>query len=752
MADRLPRYQQTGIAIDPYRAASMPAIDYGPLSRESRNLSQAQQGALDRVISFAGKIGMEQAEEKGRAAVDTPEKAKQVLEITKETGMPRTAFDKAAYEQANEIVALQLQNDGRRLLSEKVNAFKNDPNSDPIQFLAEAADVRDGLESLTTLLDPKLKGRVSNDLDRIKNVSFLEISERHNDRVSQQLKATTLAGLEQRGQDAIRIMSSGVANAENMLFQELQTIKQFGISGGFSPLEIEREMQKIAEQAHIARFRKEYEKAPNKTEFLKRVQADLGAGPIGELYDKEGMPLKQNRITRGIDVNRMGALVNEIEADLRARDAQFRALRTELKTDVSESLRIISLGQVPSEGVVTEIQGRARNLGLPANDPTMRQVNYLSVLRQQSIAFNKMSPIQLGDWVRDAQSKTTGGATLEQAMLIDVAQKSLAHKTTMLEKDPVGYMNQTGAAEVKTLNFAASPVDLVKQIGERVTQSKSFAASMNVAPKYFSQDEAGALTTFLQTATPDQQIVLLGVMNQGFGKNSGNAMNELSKFAPEFAHAGGLVISGASRQTVYDALNGMRQTQAGNKPFEGTGDAATRKNVIADQLGGAYAFAPKTRSAIIATADNIYTQRAIVAGKTTFDDNMYKQAFQEASGMTMAKNGKAYGGIIEYRGTRIPIPNNVAQDSFKDIINRATYEDFAAVANGLPEDDQGRKFTIDRLRKGYPAFIDTDRAVWYYEDYRGKTSPLAFTIKDKSALVVDFRQLADRVKQREGIK
>lgn len=753
MAERLPRYQQTGIAIDQYRAASMPSIDYSPLSRESRNLSQAQQGALDRVITFASKIGFEQAEEKGRAAVDTPEKAKQVLQITKETGMPRTVFDKAAYEQANEIVALQLQNDGRKLLSEKVNAFKNDPNANPQQFLQEATDIRDGLESLTTLLDPKLRGRISSDLDRIKNVSFLEISERHNDRVAQQVKATTLAGLEQRSQDAIRIMVSGIQNGEQMLFTEVQDLGKFAIAGGFSPVEVEKIKQTTLEQAHIARFRKEYEKAPNKTEFLKRVQADLGAGPIGDLYDKDtGAPLKQNRLTRGIDVNRMGALVNEIEADLRSRAAQFNQLRTELKTDVSESLRIISLGQVPSEGVVTEIQGRARRLGLPENDPTMRQVNYLSVLRQNSIAFNKMSPIQLGDWIRDAQSKTTGGASLEQAMLIDVAQKSLAHKTTMLEKDPVGYMNQTGAAEVKTLNFAASPVDLVKQIGERVTQSKSFAASMNVAPKYFSQDEAGALTTFLQTATPDQQITLLGVMNQGFGKNSGNAMNELSKFAPEFAHAGGLVISGASKQTVYDALNGMRQSQAGNKPFEGTGDAATRRNVIADQLGGAYAFAPKTRSAIIATADNIYTQRAIVAGKTTFDDNMYKQAFQEASGMTVAKNGKTYGGIIEYRGTRIPIPNNVAQDSFKDIINRATYEDFSAVSNGLPEDDQGRKFTIDRLRKGYPAFIDTDRAVWYYEDYRGKTSPLAFTIKDKSALVVDFRQLADRVKQREGIK
>jgi len=246
--------------------------------------------------------------------------------------------------------------------------------------------------------------------------------------------------------------------------------------------------------------------------------------------------------------------------------------------------------------------------------------------------------------------------------------------------------------------------------------------------------------------------MLLGVLNQGFGKDSGNAMNEISKFAPEFAHAGGLIIAKANPQTVYDALNGMRQKQAGNKSFEGTGDAATKRNVIADQLGSAYAFAPKTRSAILATTDNIYTQRFIVSGKTVFDEDMYKQAFQEASGMIVAKNGKSYGGIIEYRGNRIPIPNNVAQDSFKDIINRATYEDFAAVSNGLPEDDQSRKFTIERLRKGYPAFIDTDRAVWYYEDYRGKPNPLAFTIKDKSALVVDFRKLADRVKQREGIK
>lgn len=754
MADRLPRYQQTGVAIDPFRPAGMPSVDYGPIMRESRNLAEAQQRSLDVVIKYASKIGIEQAEEKGRAAVDTPEKAQQVLQITKETGMPRTAFDKAAYEQANELVALQLQNDGRRLLTEKLNAFKNDPNSDPIQFLSEASDVRDGLESLSGLLDPRLRGRVGGDLDRMKNVAFLEISERHNDRVAQQLKATTLAGLEQNGQDAIRIMSSGMANAENILFQELQRIRQYAIGGGFGPVEVERQIQSVTEQAHMARFRKEYERAPNKAAFLKQVQSDLGAGPIGDLYDKEGNPLKTGRITRGIDVNRMGALVNEIEADLRARDAQFRALRTEIKADVNEASRIISLGQVPSEGVVNEIVSRARSLGLPANDPTMRQVNYLSVLRQNSIAFNKMSPMQLGDWVRNQQSKVTGGANLEQAMLIDVAQKSLAHKTSMLEKDPVSYMNQTGFTEVKTLNFAAAPVDLTKQIGERVTQSKTFAANMNSAPKYFSQDETSALTTFLQSASPDQQIALLGVLNQGFGKDTFSAMQELSKSAPEFAHAGGLVISGASKQTVYDALNGMKQRQAGNKPFEGSGDAAIKKSVIADQLGSAYGLLPTTRSNITITADNIYTQRAIVAGKTVFDEGMYRDAFQEAAGATKAKNGKLYGGIIEYRGNRIPIPNNIAQDSFGDIVGKATYDDFVAASNGIPEDEQGRKYTIDRLRKGYPVASEDGMSFWSYDNPSQKTGGqlIGFTNKSGSPLKVDLKILAERIKAREGIK
>lgn len=757
MAERLPRYQQTGIQIDPYRPSGLPTIDYSPVMRASKSIASAQQNLLDRVINYADKLGTEQAEEGGRASVDTAEKAKQVLESTKETGMPRTIYDKAAYEQANEIVALQLQNDGRKIVSEKVKAFKNDPNADPQKFLQDVTDVGYGLESLTTLLDPKLRGRIASDLKRVGDVGYLEISEIHNDRVAKQIQATAVAGIDQRSNDAIRLITSGMANAESLLFNDLNELRKYAGANRIGPVEIERIIQNTLEQAHMARLMKEYEQSPNKAEFLKRVKTDLGAGPIGPLYDESGVPIKTNRITRGIDVNKMGALVNQIEADLRSRNAVFNQLRSELKQDISEISKIFTLGQIPSEGVVTDIVNRARVLGLPPNDPTMRRVNYLSELRQETIGFNKMSPVQLNDWINDKQAKLGAGATVEQSELIKVARESLANKINMLDKDPVTLMANTNFAPVKVIDFGAAPVDLEKQIGERITQSKAFAASNNSDPKYFSQSEVNALSVFFNSSTPDQQIRTLDSMARGFGKNMNSAIREISKTAPELSYIASLSVSGGeqNRQVVMDALNGLRLIKEGNKPFEGTGDASFKKNVIAQQLGNAFASNPITRNALIATTEAIYANRAITSGKTTFDESMWKKSFQQASGAIQGADGNLYGGIIEYRGNHIPIPTNIRQDRFRSIIDRATYEDFMAASNGVPQDSQGRKYPIDRLRKSYPIFIDTNIAVLSFDNpAENAGSKLnGFLLEDgQTTMKVDFRKLADIVTSRENIK
>jgi len=757
MAERLPVYRQRGVQIDPYRAA-----DFSPLMRESRNLQQAQGKVLDRVIDYATKIGQQEAVQAGRESVVGVEQAKAVLTQAKEKGTPRTLFDRAAYEQANEVLALELENQGRSMFSQKISQYKQDPNADPINFLAETGDIALGFDSLTSMLDPKIRARVSAGLQRTRDTAFLEISEVYNDRVAKEMQAKAVRGVSQRVDDIARLGASGKTTAENELFLEINDLRKFAIAGNLGRVDTERNIIAAVENFHIARLRKEYEKSPNKAAFLKSVQTDLGKGPVGNLFDEKGGPIKTDRITRGIDPAKINALVNEFEADLRARDAQFRALRTEVKGDITESMRIFSLGAIPDQAVVSDIQRRVAALGAGAGEDLIRQANYLGVLRQQSIAFSKMNQAQLGDWIRNAEQQTAGGANIEQAMLMDVARKAFTGLRTDLEKDPVSRMNRTGFAEVKTLNFGvfagattqeqfdAASAQFTAQVKERISQSKAFAATQGLKePKFLSSDEAALLSSTIENSTVNGQLALIRTINMAFGKDTRLLMQEISQTSSELAHVGGLANAGASNKTMVDALNGIRLAKEGVKPFEGAGDASLKKNILAEQLGGAYLYAPRTRQAIVKTADAIYLSRSIGMDKTVFDADLYRQAFQEAAGGIMYKDGRMRGGIIEYRGIKLAIPSTVPQDDFEDIIDEATLEDFQAAAGSMPKDEKGRPYTLERLRKAYLVSMDNEKAIVFYDNPTKKSNPVAFGVEDGQPLILDLRVLSSRVIDRK---
>jgi len=758
MAERLPVFKQRGVQIDPYRAA-----DFSPLLRESRNVQQAQSRILERVIDYATKIGQEEASQAGRQSVTGVEEAKGVLAQAKEKGGPRTIYDRAAYEQANEVLSLELENQGRALFSGKVRQYKQDPNADPINFLAETGDISLGLDDLTSQLDPKIRARVAAGLQRTRDTAFLEISEIYNDRVAKEVQAKAIAGVSQRISDFGRLGASGKVTAESELFLEINDLRQYASAGQLSPIDVERSIINGIEQFHIERLRKDFTKSPNKAAFLKSLQTDLGKGPVGDLFDDKGNPIKVDRLSRGIDPAKLSALVNEFEADIRAQDAQVRALRTEVKGDITETMRILSFGSIPEQAVVDDIQRRVSALGAGADENLVRQANYLGVLRQQSIAFSKMNQAQLGDWIRNAEQQTAGGANLEQAMLIDVARKAFTGLRTDLEKDPVSRMNRTGFAEVKTLNFGvfagattkeqfdAASAQFTAQVKERVGQSKAFAATQGLpVPKFLSNDEAALLSSTIENASIDGQIALISTINMAFGKDTGLVMSEVSKTSPEFAHIGGLATVGANKATLVDALNGIKLAKEGVKTFEGPGDAATKKAQLADQLGGAYLYAPRTRQAIVKTADAIYLSRSIGMDKTAFDSDLYKQAFQEAAGGVMYKDGGMRGGIIEHRGIKVAIPNTVRQEDFEDIIDEATLEDFEAAAGSIPKDEKGRSYTIDRLRDAYLVSMDNEKAIMFYDNPTEKSSPVAFGIENGQELVIDLRVLAERVTTRQA--
>ena len=78
-----------------------------------------------------------------------------------------------------------------------------------------------------------------------------------------------------------------------------------------------------------------------------------------------------------------------------------------------------------------------------------------------------------------------------------------------------------------------------------------------------------------------------------------------------------------------------------------------------------------------------------------------------------------------------------------------------AASNGVPQDSQGRQYSVDRLRKSYPIFIDTNIAVLSFDNpAENAGSKLnGFLLEDRqTTLQVDFKKLADIVKAKENVK
>jgi hypothetical protein len=574
-------------------------------------------------------------------------------------------------------------------------------------------------------------------------------------RFDDNLEAFALGGLDKTRDDVVRLAASGNPKSELALSIATKEMAQYADVLGISPQNREKYVLGTIEDFHVARLESDFDKAPNKQAFLKSLEKDIKKGPVGDLFDANGNPVRTDRLSRGIDLPKLQALTNKFEAEIRAQRAEYNALKSELNSDITEANRISSLGATVPQTQISALQQRARSLGLPASDITVQKINTLSVLNENTNSYKKMNSVQLSEIQRKLEQDTMNGATLLQAEQLNHIRQYKAKFEEGLKKDPVSMMNKSGVP-VNTLDFSADPKNFKSQIEDRVAKSKIYAEQQGIPVQFFANDEASALSTFLQTADVNQQLGMIAKITDGFGKDAPRAMAEISKFSPEYAHIGGLMMSGASSTTVKDALNGIKQKQAGNKPFEMGGDAVTKQMTIANQLGNAYYNSAQTRNNIVTVANAIYTQRAIMRGDTQFNEDVYQEAFQEAAGAVKFTDKSWYGGsrqklaggIIDYKGMKLPIPNNIAQDEFEDIISKATYADFEAAANGKLVDAKGRKYTVERLRDAYPAPINTDESFLYYGEYRDVANPQQFYTQDGKPVRINFRKLANIVKSK----
>lgn len=564
-------------------------------------------------------------------------------------------------------------------------------------------------------------------------------------KLEDELENLAVTGLDKTKDSAVRLASTGDKRAESALFIAIQEMDDYSLAMNISPQVREKYINNTIEEFHVARIEAEYSVATDKQGYLNKLQADMKKGPIGNLFDKNGTPIKTNRITRGVDFNKLDSIINGFEADIRARRAEGAALRAELKSDITEAKRIQSLGSLVPQAEISSLAKRARALGIPESDNVIQQINSLTLLNQDTAGFRKMNDVQLSSTLRKWQSETKDGASLIQAERIDNLQKYRSSFVEGLSKDPVAMMNKSGM-DVATLDFSASDKDFKMQVADRVKNAKIFASHNTITPKFLSADESMALSTYLQTADTESQIKMLNKIQSSFGKDAYTVMSQISKQAPEYAHIAGMMSVGARQNTVKDALIGIKQQQLGNKVSE---SPTLKNNVIANVLGNSFSKLPSTRSNIVKVADAIYTSRIIQSGRTdVFDDEVYESALQEASGAVRSSDGKDWwGGVYSNsKGYTHVIPTNVKQSEFEDIVEQATYLDFAMSANGELFDSKGKPYSVDKLRNAYLVEdVNQDNMRLYYGNPNEPSSQQFYT-KDGQPLIINYRRLVDRVK------
>lgn len=563
--------------------------------------------------------------------------------------------------------------------------------------------------------------------------------------IENEFEGLAITGMEKTRESAVRLAATGDKRAEPALGIAVREIEEYALAFDVNPRVREKFISDTVGDYHVARIQAEYDLAGNKQGYINKLKSDMKKGPVGELFDKNGNPSKTNRVSRGVELDKLDSIVNGFEADIRQRNAQAASYRAELKADVTEVNRIQSLGQIVPQSQINELATRARNLGLPADNMTVQQIQSLALLNQDTIGFKKMNDVQLSNTLRQWQSETKNGATLVQAQRIDNLNRYRSSFVEGLNKDPVSMMNRAGI-DVKTLDLSLPDKDFKLQVSDRVQNAKAFATHNNIKPQFLTSDEAGAISTYIASADTDSQIAMLRKIQTSFGKDAYTVMGQISKTAPEYAHIAGMMSVGVPTNTIKDALVGIKLQQTGNKVAQSD---IVKNSVISSSLGNAFSKLPTTRNSIIKTADAIYTNRAIQSGKTdVFDENVYKAALQEASGGVRTASGKDWWGGVHNnsKGYYHMIPTNVKQSEFEDIVQKATFSDFLAAANGELTDSKGRPYSVEKLRDAYlMEDVNQDNMRLYYGNPNSATAQQFYT-KDGQPLVINYRKLVNSVK------
>jgi hypothetical protein len=299
------------------------------------------------------------------------------------------------FKQENDLISQETLDTSLSLLE----TFSNNGLREAVTQVAEMQLLRKNLEQVSSNGTSEVQNKVLRNFD-------------------EQLKGLAVNVFNSEIDNLTRIAATGDPTSENVLSESVELFNRYGRDVGLTPESVEKSKLKMIGSFHEARIEAEYDRATNKSAYIAALEADSKKGPVGNLFNKNGEPIKKNRLTRGVDLNKAESLINSFKSDVRARNSEYRELKKELASDVSEVNKIIALGQVPNQKVIQQLEQRAVNLGISNQDSIGQSIASIDTRVSSVKYFKTLNPLQLEQLENDTANKLKDGATLPEAQFL----------------------------------------------------------------------------------------------------------------------------------------------------------------------------------------------------------------------------------------------------------------------------------------------------------------------------------------------
>lgn len=415
---------------------------------------------------------------------------------------------------------------------------------------------------------------------------------------------------------------------------------------------------------------------------------------------KQGLALSEAQGILSRDPEGLAALLNSgardtyLDADDKARLlAQAASKKSEFKASARSLLgtvreRMENGFEVPgTEQLLVDSAISAAGDPLLSRDWQKLQITQDTVSQLRPLSLEQLQAYE----VYAGQRARAEGASDQEFIVWQAASRQLDKTRSALKEDAIGHAAAVGLVELAEID---DPTD--------VTAWRSRAAAAQKAADYygtpvqpFTAAEASRLTNTLGGMSPDEQLLALNAMHNGFGPAMPDALAQISKDDPLLAHTAGLVGQGLQYHgTAREILLGRKLMAENKEARKLLGDGTLSADSSFREISaGAFQHLPRQAAATKAAADALYVRKATAAGETRFNRDVYEQSVREVLG------GGAEGGITTINRGRIVLPPGVDGDSFERALNKLSAADLKDFGMGAtaPSYQDGTLATPDEI-------------------------------------------------------